>query len=82
MRREGEELRRLESKTLDGRFRAILEDGLSCSPFEAEAAVAAVQEVYFPFLQPRESGGNLPGHEIPSFQCIPQTPLPPTSLVA
>jgi predicted transcriptional regulator len=59
---EREELRRLESKTLDARFRAILETGLNCSPFEAEAVVAAVKEVYFPFLQPSESGGNLPGY--------------------
>jgi len=59
---EREELRRLESKTLDARFRAILENGLNCSPFEAEAVVAAVKEVYFPSLQPSESGGNLPGH--------------------
>jgi DNA-binding CsgD family transcriptional regulator len=59
---EREELRRLESKTLDARFRAILENGLNCSPFEAEAVVAAVKEVYFPSLQPSESGGNLPGY--------------------
>ena len=55
---EREELRRLEAKTLDARFRAILENGLNSSPFEAEAVVAAVKEVYFPFLQPSESGGN------------------------
>jgi predicted transcriptional regulator len=59
---EREELRRLEAKTLDARFRAILENGLNCSPFEAEAVVAAVKEVYFPFLQPSESDGSLPGY--------------------
>jgi DNA-binding CsgD family transcriptional regulator len=58
---EREELRRLESKTLDAQFRSILEQGLNCSRFEAEAVVAAVKEVYFPFLEPSESGGNLPG---------------------
>jgi hypothetical protein len=51
-----EELRRLQWKTLDARFRAILEQGLNCSPFESEAVLAAVREVYFPFLQPGESG--------------------------
>jgi len=59
---EREELRRMEAKTLDARFRVILEQGLNCSPFEAEAVVAAVKEVYFPFLEPSESGGNLPGY--------------------
>jgi len=59
---EREELRRMEAKTLDARFRVILEQGLNCSPFEAEAVVSAVKEVYFPFLEPAESGGNLPGY--------------------
>ncbi len=45
-----EELRRLESKTLDARFRTIVRDGLGCSAFEAEAVLGAVKEVYFPFL--------------------------------
>ena len=45
-----EELRRLESKTLDGQFRTIVEQGLHCSPFEAEAVLDVVREVYFPFL--------------------------------
>jgi len=39
---EREELRRMEAKTLDARFRVILEQGLNCSPFEAEAVVVAV----------------------------------------
>lgn len=43
-----EELLRLESKTLDAQFRAIVQDGLSCSPFEAQAVIEAVKEVYFP----------------------------------
>ncbi len=51
-----DELRRLQWKTLDARFRSILEHGLNCSPFESEAVVQAVQEVYFPSLQPSESG--------------------------
>lgn len=45
-----EELSRLESKTLDAQFRQIIQHGLNCSPFEAEAVLDAVKEVYFPFL--------------------------------
>jgi DNA-binding CsgD family transcriptional regulator len=45
-----EELERLESKTLDAQFLAIMREGLGCSAFEAEAVLEAVKEVYFPFL--------------------------------
>jgi hypothetical protein len=45
-----EELRRLDSKTLDARFLNEIRDGLNCSPFEAEAVLEVVKEVYFPFL--------------------------------
>lgn len=45
-----EELSRLESKTLDARFRSIIRDGLNCSPFEAEAVLDVVKEVYGPYL--------------------------------
>ena len=45
-----EELRRLDSKTLDARFLNEIRNGLNCSPFEAEAVLEAVKEVYFPFL--------------------------------
>src|SRR3989442_14297066 len=48
--RKKEELVRLESKTLDAQFRVILQKGLTCSPFEAEAVIEAVKEVYFPYL--------------------------------
>jgi DNA-binding CsgD family transcriptional regulator len=47
---EREELLRLELKTLEGRFRTILQEGLNCSPFEAEAVIGAVREVYFPWI--------------------------------
>lgn len=53
-----EELERLECKTLDAQFRTAIQDGLNCSPFEAEAVVGVVQEVYGPYL--RGSGGSLP----------------------
>ena len=32
-----EELQRLESKTLEAQFRTAIQEGLNCSPFEAEA---------------------------------------------
>jgi len=45
-----EELARIECKTLDAKFRTVIEEGLGCSPFEAEAVLNSVKEVYFPFL--------------------------------
>lgn len=45
-----EELLRLKSKTLDARFKEEIQHGLNCSPFEAEAVVEVVREVYFPFI--------------------------------
>ena len=45
-----EELGRLECKTLDAQFRTVIQDGLNCSPFEAEAVIEAVKEVYGPYL--------------------------------
>lgn len=53
-----EELLRLEAKTLDSRFLTIVREGLNCSPFEAEAVLEAVREVYFPFLD--EAAGQAP----------------------
>jgi DNA-binding CsgD family transcriptional regulator len=43
-------LKRLDSKTLDAEFLTEAEQGLNCSPFEAEAVLEVVKEVYFPFL--------------------------------
>ena len=45
-----EELRRLASKSLDAQFTAVVREGLGCSPFEAEAVLEVVKEVYEPFL--------------------------------
>ena len=45
-----EVLERLDSKTLDARFTTEIQQGLNCSPFEAEAVLDVVKEVYFPFL--------------------------------
>ena len=45
-----EELARLECKTLDAQFRAAVQEGLGCSPFEAAAVLDVVHEVYDPYL--------------------------------
>src|SRR5260370_33354869 len=56
-----QELRRLEAKTLDARFLTEIQQGLNCSPFEAEAVLKVVKEVYFPFLDQVESPPTVPG---------------------
>jgi hypothetical protein len=48
--RDREVLERLNSKTLDAKFFTEITTGLNCSPFEAEAVLDVVREVYFPFL--------------------------------
>jgi DNA-binding NarL/FixJ family response regulator len=53
-----EELGRLACKTLEAQFRTVIREGLNCSPFEAEAVVDVVQEVYGPYLN--GSDGSLP----------------------
>ena len=45
-----EQLRRIECKNLDARFTGIIRDGLNCSPFEAQAVLQVVHEVYHPFM--------------------------------
>jgi len=45
-----ETLRRLDSKTLDTKFLHEIQHGLNCSPFESEAVLEVVKEVYFPFF--------------------------------
>lgn len=55
-----EELNRLECKTLDAQFKTTIREGLNCSPFEAEAVLQVVQEVYGAALGNCESG-TLPG---------------------
>ena len=54
--REREVIERLDSKTLDARFTTEIEQGLNCSPFEAEAVLDVVKEVYFPFLSAESTG--------------------------
>jgi hypothetical protein len=53
-------LRRLDSKTLDARFLNEIRNGLNCSPFEAEAVLEVVKEVYFPFLDEQSGKCYLP----------------------
>jgi hypothetical protein len=48
--RDREVIERLDSKTLDARFSTEIQQGLNCSPFEAEAVLGVVKEIYFPFL--------------------------------
>src|SRR5262249_49664671 len=48
--RDREVIERLDSKTLDARFTTEIEQGLNCSPFEAEAVLGVVKEIYFPYL--------------------------------
>lgn len=55
------ELCRLEAKTLDARFLTEIQQGLNCSPFEGEAVLKVVKEVYFPFLDQVESPPAVPG---------------------
>lgn len=55
-----EELKRLESKTLDARFVRELTEGLNCSRFEAEAVLGLVREVYFPYWD-ENCGAGPPG---------------------
>ena len=45
-----EAIERLEAKSLDARFTTEIQQGLNCSPFEAEAVLDVVKEVYVPFL--------------------------------
>lgn len=56
-----QELLRLESKTLDAKFLTEVQDGLNCSPFEAEAVLQVLKEVYFPHLDQVENVPLGPG---------------------
>jgi hypothetical protein len=56
-----QELQRLEAKTLDAKFLTEIQQGLNCSPFEAEAVLQVVKEVYFPFLDHLAAAALVPG---------------------
>ena len=55
------ELLRMEAKTLDAQFLTTIQQGLNCSPFESEAVLEVVKEVYFPFLARAQTSSLLPG---------------------
>ena len=48
--RKKEVLDRLNSKTLEAQFCHEIQHGLNCSPFESEAVLDVVKEVYMPFM--------------------------------
>lgn len=56
-----QELQRLEAKTLEARFLTEIQAGLNCSPFESEAVLQVVKEIYFPVLDQVDSPPVQPG---------------------
>ncbi len=48
--REKELLARLDCKSLDAQFVAETREGLDCSPFEADAVLKVVREIYAPYF--------------------------------
>ncbi len=48
--REKELLARLDCKSLDAQFVAETQEGLDCSPFEADAVLKVVREIYAPYF--------------------------------
>lgn len=51
------EIDRLSVKTLDDRFLTEIQKGLNCSPFESEAVLSVVREVFAPLLGTHSNGG-------------------------
>lgn len=58
--RSREVIERLDAKTLDAQFTTEIVHGLNCSPFEANAVLDVVKEIYFPFIT-AEASTPLPG---------------------
>ena len=54
------EVDRLSVKTLDDRFLAELQQGLNCSPFEGEAVLGLIHEIFAP-LMGSECSAGVPG---------------------
>jgi len=50
--RDKEIIHRLTAKTIDGQFLQTIQHGLACSPFEAEAVLNVVKEIFIPFYEP------------------------------
>lgn len=51
------EIDRLSVKTLDDQFLAEIQKGLNCSPFESEAVLSVVREVFAPLMGIQPSSG-------------------------
>lgn len=51
------EIDRLSVKTLDDQFLTEIQQGLHCSPFESEAVLSVVREVFAPLLGSHSNGG-------------------------
>ena len=67
---------RLQAKSLDAQFANEMVAGLNCSPFEAEAIVEKVHEIYTPLLE--TSQGLKPGQiqvTVVDASVAPNTPL-------
>ena len=67
---------RLQAKSLDSQFKNEMINGLNCSPFEAEAILEKVQEIYNPLLEINQ--GLKPGqiqHMVVDTSVTPNTPL-------
>lgn len=67
---------RLQAKSLDAQFMNEMVSGLNCSPFEAEAIVEKVHEIYTPLLE--TSQGLKPGQiqvTVVDASVAPNTPL-------
>lgn len=56
-----EALARISAKSLDARFLTEIEHGLNCSPFEAEAVLEVVREIYLPYLSTSDQASLMPG---------------------
>jgi hypothetical protein len=54
-------VKRQELQRLEAKFLGEIQSGLNCSPFEAEAVLQVVQEVYFPVLAQLDSPPVQPG---------------------
>jgi len=57
--KKAEALGRLNAKTLEETFKEKVKEGLGCSPFEAEAVLKVVREVFFPKVVEAVSPGQM-----------------------
>jgi len=50
--RDKELANRMAAKTVESQFLHVVQEGLDCSPFEADAVLKVVKEVFLPFYEP------------------------------